>query len=216
MKPSTSSLSVLPHSDRARRSSRQSCLFRAFRDADRHHHAGKILFRRSALRAGGPADARARDATADAQPDASAARQAVHRAVDPCVRRRSARLALSRRAVRRARHRGGVSLRACAVREQGPRSRRACSPFSTRCCSCNRGSRCWIFSRSPSACSRSRLHAWLSSERPHRWFALAGFVFGLSIGCKWSGLFVLAVCIVIVAVIRLMQGWRTQFADARR
>ena len=52
--------------------------------------------------------------------------------------------------------------------------------------------------------------------RPHRWFALAGAGFGLSIGCKWSGLFVLAVCIVIVAVIRLMQSWRTQFADARR
>ena len=49
--------------------------------------------------------------------------------------------------------------------------------------------------------------------RPHRWFALAGVAFGLSIGCKWSGLFALAVCIVIVAVIRLMQGWRTQFAD---
>jgi dolichyl-phosphate-mannose--protein O-mannosyl transferase len=51
--------------------------------------------------------------------------------------------------------------------------------------------------------------------RPHFWFALAGVAFGLSIGSKWSGLFVLAVCIVIVAVIRLMQGWRTQFADAR-
>ena len=52
-------------------------------------------------------------------------------------------------------------------------------------------------------------------ERPHLWFALAGIGFGLSIGCKWSGLFVLAVCIVVVAVIRLMQSWRTQFADAR-
>ena len=51
--------------------------------------------------------------------------------------------------------------------------------------------------------------------RPHRWFALAGLAFGLSIACKWSGLFALAVCIVIVAVIRLMQGWRTQFADAQ-
>jgi dolichyl-phosphate-mannose-protein mannosyltransferase len=49
--------------------------------------------------------------------------------------------------------------------------------------------------------------------RPHRWFALAGLGFGLSAACKWSGLFALAVCIVIVAVIRLMQGWRTQFAD---
>jgi len=51
------------------------------------------------------------------------------------------------------------------------------------------------------------------TQRPHLWFALAGLGFGLSIACKWSGLFALAVCIVIVAVIRLMQGWRTQFAD---
>ena len=49
--------------------------------------------------------------------------------------------------------------------------------------------------------------------RPHLWFALAGLAFGLSAACKWSGLFALAVCIVIVAVIRLMQSWRTQFAD---
>jgi dolichyl-phosphate-mannose-protein mannosyltransferase len=49
--------------------------------------------------------------------------------------------------------------------------------------------------------------------RPHRWFALAGVAFGFSTACKWSGLFALAVCIVIVAVIRLMQSWRTQFAD---
>jgi dolichyl-phosphate-mannose-protein mannosyltransferase len=49
--------------------------------------------------------------------------------------------------------------------------------------------------------------------RPHLHFALAGLAFGFSIACKWSGLFTLAVCIVIIAVIRLMQGWRTQFAD---
>jgi dolichyl-phosphate-mannose--protein O-mannosyl transferase len=49
--------------------------------------------------------------------------------------------------------------------------------------------------------------------RPHRWFALAGLAFGLSAACKWSGLFPLAVCVVIIAAIRLMQGWRTQFAD---
>ena len=49
--------------------------------------------------------------------------------------------------------------------------------------------------------------------RPHVWLALAGFAFGLSTACKWSGLFALAICIVIVAVIRLMQSWRTQFAD---
>jgi dolichyl-phosphate-mannose-protein mannosyltransferase len=51
--------------------------------------------------------------------------------------------------------------------------------------------------------------------RPHRHFALAGFVFGLSTACKWSGLFPLAVCIAIVVTIHLMQGWRTQFADGR-
>ena len=50
-------------------------------------------------------------------------------------------------------------------------------------------------------------------ERPHLWFALTGLFSGFSIGCKWSGLFVLAVCIVIVTAIRLMQSWRTQFAD---
>ncbi|WP_439373688.1 phospholipid carrier-dependent glycosyltransferase [Bradyrhizobium sp. DASA03120] len=51
-------------------------------------------------------------------------------------------------------------------------------------------------------------------ERPHGLFAVAGALFGLAAACKWSGLFPLGVCIVIVAVIRLMQGWRTLFADA--
>jgi dolichyl-phosphate-mannose--protein O-mannosyl transferase len=50
-------------------------------------------------------------------------------------------------------------------------------------------------------------------RRPQLWFALTGLFCGFSIGCKWSGLFVLAVCIVIVAAIRLMQSWRTQFSD---
>ena len=50
-------------------------------------------------------------------------------------------------------------------------------------------------------------------QSPQLWFALAGLAFGLSIACKWSGLFPLAVCIAIVAVIRLFQSWRTQFAD---
>jgi dolichyl-phosphate-mannose-protein mannosyltransferase len=49
-------------------------------------------------------------------------------------------------------------------------------------------------------------------QRPHLWFALAGLAFGLSIACKWSGVFALAICIVMVAVIRLMQRWGTQFA----
>jgi dolichyl-phosphate-mannose-protein mannosyltransferase len=50
-------------------------------------------------------------------------------------------------------------------------------------------------------------------HRPQRWFALAGLAFGLSIACKWSGLFPLAVCLVIVGSIRLLRHWRTQFAD---
>jgi dolichyl-phosphate-mannose--protein O-mannosyl transferase len=50
-------------------------------------------------------------------------------------------------------------------------------------------------------------------KTPHLWFALAGLACGLSAACKWSGLFVLATCIVIIAAIRLMQSWRTQFAD---
>jgi dolichyl-phosphate-mannose-protein mannosyltransferase len=52
-------------------------------------------------------------------------------------------------------------------------------------------------------------------QRPQLWFALAGLALGLSTACKWSGLFPLAVCISIVAVIRLMQGWRTEFADGK-
>ena len=52
-------------------------------------------------------------------------------------------------------------------------------------------------------------------QRPHALFALAGALFGLAAACKWSGLFPLGVCIVIVAVIRLLQYWRTSFADAR-
>jgi dolichyl-phosphate-mannose-protein mannosyltransferase len=51
--------------------------------------------------------------------------------------------------------------------------------------------------------------------RPHRWFALAGLGFGLATACKWSGLFGLAICMVIIAVIRLMQSWGTQFADPK-
>ena len=52
-------------------------------------------------------------------------------------------------------------------------------------------------------------------ERPHWLFALAGLLFGLAAACKWSGLFPLGVCILIIAVVRLMQNWRTGFADAQ-
>src|ERR1700760_1128382 len=51
--------------------------------------------------------------------------------------------------------------------------------------------------------------------RPLLCFALSGLAFGLAAACKWSGLFPLATCIVIIAAIRLMQGWRTQFTDAK-
>lgn len=51
--------------------------------------------------------------------------------------------------------------------------------------------------------------------RPQLLFALSGLAFGLSAACKWSGLFPLAACIAIIAAIRLMQSWRTQFADAK-
>src|SRR5665647_343712 len=59
---------------------------RAFRASDRRHHAGKILFRRSALRAGRAPDARADDVPATAQSDASAAGKRADRAVDPRLR----------------------------------------------------------------------------------------------------------------------------------
>jgi dolichyl-phosphate-mannose--protein O-mannosyl transferase len=50
-------------------------------------------------------------------------------------------------------------------------------------------------------------------ERPHRLFAVAGICFGLSASCKWSGLFPFATALAIVILIRLLQRWRTQFAD---
>ena len=91
----------------------------------RRHHAGQIRFRRSALRAGGAANARTCDAAADAQSDASAARKATDRALDLELRRQSAGLALSGRAVRRARGGCDLSLRVwrCSQRKdlQSPR-----------------------------------------------------------------------------------------------
>jgi dolichyl-phosphate-mannose--protein O-mannosyl transferase len=50
-------------------------------------------------------------------------------------------------------------------------------------------------------------------EKPYTLFAAAGICFGLSASCKWSGLFPLATAALIVMVIKLMQRWRTQFAD---
>jgi dolichyl-phosphate-mannose--protein O-mannosyl transferase len=50
-------------------------------------------------------------------------------------------------------------------------------------------------------------------EKPHALFAAAGICFGLSASCKWSGLFPLATAVLIIMVVKLMQRWRTQFAD---
>jgi dolichyl-phosphate-mannose--protein O-mannosyl transferase len=50
-------------------------------------------------------------------------------------------------------------------------------------------------------------------ERPHRLFAAAGICFGLAAACKWSGLFPLATAVLIVLVVKLLQRWRTEFAD---
>ncbi len=47
-------------------------------------------------------------------------------------------------------------------------------------------------------------------------FALAGLAFGLSIACKWSGLFPLAVAIGIIGMVRLLQGWRTHIRRRQR
>ena len=50
-------------------------------------------------------------------------------------------------------------------------------------------------------------------QKPEVAFGLAGLFFGLAGACKWSGFFPLGVAIAIVAVVRLLQGWRTQFAE---
>jgi len=51
-------------------------------------------------------------------------------------------------------------------------------------------------------------------QRPQFVFALAGACFGLAVACKWSGLFPLLTAIGIVGLIKLLQHWRTSFADA--
>jgi dolichyl-phosphate-mannose--protein O-mannosyl transferase len=52
-------------------------------------------------------------------------------------------------------------------------------------------------------------------ERPQWSFALAGAGFGLATACKWSGVFPLLVTLGIVGLVRLLQRWKTSFADAR-
>jgi dolichyl-phosphate-mannose-protein mannosyltransferase len=50
-------------------------------------------------------------------------------------------------------------------------------------------------------------------QRPELWFGLSGLAFGLAGASKWSGFFPLGVAIAIVAAVRLLQGWRAQFAE---
>jgi dolichyl-phosphate-mannose-protein mannosyltransferase len=52
-----------------------------------------------------------------------------------------------------------------------------------------------------------------TKQRPEVAFGLAGLFFGLAGASKWSGFFPLGVAIAIIAVVRLLQGWRTQFAE---
>lgn len=51
-------------------------------------------------------------------------------------------------------------------------------------------------------------------QRPEIMFGLAGLAFGLAGASKWSGFFPLGVAMVIVGAVRLLQGWRAQFADS--
>ena len=131
------------------------------------------------------------------------------------VRRRSAGLALSGRAVRLARDRCDVSLRPGAVRRARARDRggpaRLLQPDAVRAIADRDAgyfrARLRPVRRSRRSCTASANRGRIAGSRS------PDLGFGLSAACKWSGLFPLAVCIVIVAVIRLMQGWRTQFAD---
>lgn len=52
--------------------------------------------------------------------------------------------------------------------------------------------------------------------RPQPAFAAAGAAFGLATACKWSGVFPLVTAIGIVALVRLLQHWRTSFAEPRQ
>ena len=106
-------------------------------------------------------------------------------------------------------------LRAGAVCGPGACDRRCVySPSSTRCCSCSRGSRCWIFLHSPSACSRSPPSCTASGgsaphlcshsrASPSAWRRRAN---GADCSCSRPAS-------SSSLSIRLMQGWRTQFAD---
>jgi dolichyl-phosphate-mannose-protein mannosyltransferase len=43
----------------------------------------------------------------------------------------------------------------------------------------------------------------------------AGLCFGLATACKWSGIFAWGMAIAIVAIVLVLQRWRTQFADTQ-
>jgi dolichyl-phosphate-mannose--protein O-mannosyl transferase len=54
-----------------------------------------------------------------------------------------------------------------------------------------------------------------SEARTRALLYAAGLCFGLAAACKWSGVFAWGICIAIVAVVLVLQRWRTQFEDAR-
>ena len=162
------------------------------------------------------ANAGAGDVGADAQSDASAAGKAIDRAVNPELRGYPAGLALSRRAVRsRWRLSQSISCGLALFAAQGPAIAAALIAFFNQMLFVqSRIAMLDIFALAFGLFATAAFIHGFRKPRPQFWFALAGLACGLSIACKWSGLFVLATCIVIVAAIRLMQGWRTRFADA--
>jgi dolichyl-phosphate-mannose-protein mannosyltransferase len=59
------------------------------------------------------------------------------------------------------------------------------------------------------------MRSFRSEVRTRALLYAAGFCFGLATACKWSGVFAWGMCIAIVAVVLVLQRWRTQFEDAR-
>jgi dolichyl-phosphate-mannose--protein O-mannosyl transferase len=59
------------------------------------------------------------------------------------------------------------------------------------------------------------MRSFRSDARTRALLYAAGLCFGLATACKWSGVFAWGMCIAIVAVVLVLQRWRTQFEDAR-
>src|SRR5205823_9820251 len=156
---------------------------RAFRDADRRHLAGEILLRRSALRAGRAADARASDATTDAQSHASAGKQfialSIHSFGDGPLGWRYPGVLFGSLAIV-AVYLSGLALFAA----QGPAIAASLLAFFNQMLFVqSRIAMLDIFALTFSLFAIAAFMHGFRKPRPHLWFALAGIGFGLSIGC---------------------------------